>query len=64
MQAALAGQSVWNYIVEKYGMKNVSNLLNYTRVTRNEEKSVQIVLGVTYKQLMMDWRQYYLGFKS
>jgi len=58
-EAALAGQSVWNYIAEKYGKSSVSNILNYTRVTRNEEKSILITLGVTFKQLMIGWQKYY-----
>ncbi|HTJ53153.1 MAG TPA: hypothetical protein VL443_27045, partial [Cyclobacteriaceae bacterium] len=58
-EAALAGQSVWNFIAEKYGKSSVSNILNYTRVTRNEEKSILITLGVPYKQLMLEWRKYY-----
>src|SRR5690606_12814676 len=45
-EAALAGQSVWNFIAEKYGKSSVGNILNYTRITRNEEKSVHITLGV------------------
>lgn len=58
-EAALAGQSVWNFISEKYGKSSVSNILNYTRVTRNEEKSILITLGVPFKQLMTEWRKYY-----
>jgi Tol biopolymer transport system component len=58
-EAALAGQSVWNFIAEKYGKSSVSNILNYTRVTRNEEKSVLITLGVPFKQLMTEWQRYY-----
>ncbi len=58
-EAALAGQSVWNFIAEKYGKSSVSNILNYTRVTRNEEKSVLITLGVTFNQLMTEWQKYY-----
>ncbi len=57
--AALAGQSVWNFIAEKYGKSSVGNILNYTRITRNEEKSVLITLGVSFKQLMNEWREYY-----
>ena len=58
--AALAGQSVWNYIAEKYGKSFCSlNILNYTRINRNEEKSIMITLGVSFKQLMNDWRTYY-----
>lgn len=57
--AALAGQSLWNYIAEKYGKSSVSNILNYTRVTRNEERSVTITLGISFKQLMVDWQLFY-----
>lgn len=58
-EAALAGQSVWNFIAEKYGRSSVGNILNYTRITRNEEKSVLITLGVTFRQLMNEWLAYY-----
>ncbi len=58
-EAALVGQSIWNYIVEKYGKSSINNILNYTRIIRNEEKSILITLGVPFKQLMVDWREYY-----
>lgn len=57
--AALMGQSVWNFIVEKYGKSSINNILNYTRIIRDEEKSVLITLGVPFKQLMMEWKDYY-----
>jgi len=63
-EAALAGQSVWNFIAEKYGKSSVGNILNYTRITRNEEKSVLITLGVTFKQLMNEWYKYYSEMDS
>lgn len=58
-EAGLVGQSVWNYIAEKYGRSSVANILNYTRVTRNEESGIQLTLGVSYKQLVADWERYY-----
>lgn len=58
-KAALAGQSFWNFIAEKYGKSSIHNILNYTRITRNEEKSLQITLGTTYKQLLSEWEQFY-----
>jgi hypothetical protein len=58
-ESALVGQSIWNYIVEKYGKSSISNILNYTRVIRNEQKSVLITLGVSFKQLINDWQNYY-----
>jgi hypothetical protein len=63
-EAALAGQSVWNFIAEKYGKSSVGNILNYTRITRNEEKSVLITLGVSFKQLMNEWYKYYSEMES
>jgi len=64
IEAALAGQSVWNFIAEKYGKSSVGNILNYTRITRNEEKSVLITLGVSFKQLMNEWYEYYSEMES
>ncbi|MBX7124866.1 MAG: translocation protein TolB [Cyclobacteriaceae bacterium] len=62
--ATMIGQSIWNYIVEKYGKSSVSNILNYTRVIRNEQKSVLITLNISFKQLMNDWRNYYQGMEQ
>lgn len=59
--AALAGQSMWNYIAEKYGKSFIQNILNYTRLTRNEEKSINLTLGISFKQLMTDWENFYSG---
>jgi hypothetical protein len=58
-EAALVGQSFWNFVAEKYGKSSISNILNYTRITRNEEKSILITLGVSYKQVIKEWQQYY-----
>ncbi|MGK7391321.1 MAG: translocation protein TolB [Candidatus Cyclobacteriaceae bacterium M2_1C_046] len=58
-EAALAGQSLWNFIVERYGSSNVSNILNYTRIIRNEEKSIAITLGLPFDRILKEWRQYY-----
>jgi len=58
-ESALIGQSIWNFIVEKYGKSSVNNILNYTRIIRNEEKSVMITLGIPFKQLMVEWKTFY-----
>ncbi|MFZ6013597.1 MAG: translocation protein TolB [Bacteroidota bacterium] len=63
-EAAFAGQSVWNFIAEKYGKSSVGNILNYTRITRNEEKSVLITLGVSFRQLMAEWHKYYAEMEA
>jgi hypothetical protein len=58
-EAAVIGQSFWNFIAEKYGKSSISNILNYTRITRKEEQSVLITLGINYKQVIKEWQQYY-----
>lgn len=63
-EAALVGQSIWNYIVEKYGKSSINNILNYTRIIRDEEKSILITLGVPFKQLLTDWKNFYGGMES
>lgn len=63
-EAALVGQSIWNYIVEKYGKSSINNILNYTRIIRDEEKSILITLGVPFKQLLNDWKSFYGGMES
>jgi Tol biopolymer transport system component len=59
-EAALAGQSLWNFIAHKYGRSNISNILNYTRIIRNQEKSIAITLGVSFEQLMLEWQNFYI----
>jgi len=63
-ESALVGQSIWNFIAEKYGKSSVANILNYTRVTRNEEKSILITLGISFKQLQLEWRKFYSDMES
>ncbi len=58
-EAALVGQSIWNFITEKYGKSSMANILNYTRVTRNEEKSILITLGINFRQMLTEWQRYY-----
>jgi Tol biopolymer transport system component len=58
--AALAGQSLWNFIAHKYGKSNISNILNYTRIIRNEEKSIAITLGTSFDQLLLEWQNFYI----
>ncbi|WP_017732057.1 PD40 domain-containing protein [Nafulsella turpanensis] len=59
-EAALVGQSIWNYIAEKYGRSNISSVLNYTRIIRNEETAIANTLGIPFKFFLADWKKYYL----
>jgi Tol biopolymer transport system component len=60
LQAALVGQSVWNYIAEEYGRSNISNILNYTRIIRNEEMAISNTLGMPFRQFMGGWQKFYV----
>jgi len=60
-EAKLAGQSIWNFISEKYGRINISNTLNLTRIIRNEEKSITNTLGIPFKAFLNDYRYFYIN---
>ncbi|GAA4010164.1 hypothetical protein GCM10022408_23020 [Hymenobacter fastidiosus] len=55
----LAGQSVWNYIAERYGYTAIQNILNLTRITRDVEVGISSSLNVPYKVFLKDWLAYY-----
>ncbi|PIB36830.1 hypothetical protein BFP72_16190 [Reichenbachiella sp. 5M10] len=57
--ATLVGQSIWNYIAVKYGPSNLSNILNLTRIIRNTEHSVASTLGISFRQFMYEWAEFY-----
>jgi hypothetical protein len=58
-EASLMGQSIWNFIVEKYGRRYVSSILNLSRINRNEENSIANTIGLNYKSFTDQWRQFY-----
>lgn len=60
VEARLVGQSIWNYISEKYGRRYVSSILNLSRINRNEENSIANTIGVNSKVFFEDWKNYYL----
>jgi Tol biopolymer transport system component len=55
----LLGQSIWNFIAQKYGQRSISNILNLARIIRNEENSIERTLGVPFDQFMKEWRVFY-----
>lgn len=63
-EAALIGQSIWNYIAVKYGKSSISNILNLTRIIRNEENSIINTLGVPFRMFLQDWNSYYQNMNT
>jgi hypothetical protein len=57
--AGLLGQSIWNFVAERYGQNYISNILNLTRIIRNEERSIAGTLGLSFKSFMAEWENFY-----
>lgn len=54
-----AGQSMWQYITQTYGMSAIPNLLYMTRISRGIQGGFVNVLGVNLKKLNENWYAYY-----
>lgn len=59
-ESALLGQSIWNYMAERYGKRYLSSVLNLSRINRNEENSIANTIGVHFEAFIRDWKNYYL----
>lgn len=57
--AILVGQSIWNFIAEKYGKNNIAQILNHARYLRKERSSISSTLGVGYIRFIQEWQKYY-----
>ncbi|MBO2011813.1 PD40 domain-containing protein [Hymenobacter negativus] len=57
--STLAGQSIWNYVAERYGYTTIQNILNLTRITRDVEVGISSSLNVPFKVFLKDWLTYY-----
>jgi len=62
--ATLVGHSIWNFIAERYGRANISNILNLTRIIRNEESSIGSTLGIPYSRFLGEWRSFYANLNA
>lgn len=57
--AVYAGHSLWRYIADQYGNAAVSNIVHMTSVSNSIDKGFLYVIGVPFKTLIQDWREYY-----
>lgn len=55
----LAGHSWWRFLVEKYGIEVISNMIYITKLSRNYETALIYVTGIDLKQAGKDWLEYY-----
>lgn len=57
--AELMGHSIWNFIVEKYGIEAVRNIVTFSRLSRDEKISITNTLGVDYKDFYKSYLKFY-----
>jgi hypothetical protein len=50
------GQSIYNFIAEKYGRKEIGELLHRIRVSGGLDAAVKSSLGISLEQLDKDWK--------
>jgi len=55
----LAGHSFWRFLVDKYGIEVVSQMIYVTRLSRNFESALIYVTSYDLSQTMKDWLKYY-----
>jgi hypothetical protein len=52
------GQSVLNYIAEKYGERKIGELLNKVKFTKSVERGLQQSIGIGIEELSEQWQKY------
>ena len=62
--ARMIGQSVWNFIAERYGRTNIANILNLTRIIRKEDKSISNTLGISFQNFIQEWLTFYMDISN
>ncbi|MDT8393046.1 MAG: hypothetical protein RQ761_04335 [Bacteroidales bacterium] len=55
-----AGHSLWKYVADNYGSSAVPNIVHMTKVTRSVENGFLYVIGLSFKDLIAEWKKYYL----
>lgn len=60
LDAVYAGHSLWRYIAMTYGETAVSNIIHMTSVSNSVDKGIMYVIGMPFKRLIEEWRNFYL----
>lgn len=58
-EATLIGQSVWQFISDRYGPDMFTNILQITRIYRSDRSSIEAATGSYFKNFIQDWKSYY-----
>ena len=60
-EAELIGQSIWSYIAKNYGIQPIGNILNLTRIIRNDQSSIASTLRTSISRFLKEWFNFYLS---
>jgi len=60
-EAKIAGHSLWRFIADVYGENIIPNILYMTRMSRNVETGFLYVLGISFKDIVQQYSDYYNG---
>lgn len=63
-EAALVGQSIWNYFVIKYGEREFQSLLNFVKVVKNYKVAIESSIGGSYDEFIKGWKNFYFNGDS
>lgn len=58
-EALYAGHSLWKFLADRYGKPILAEIIYMTKVSRDIEDGFLYVLGISYKDLIKEWRNYY-----
>jgi Tol biopolymer transport system component len=58
-QARIAGHSIWRYMIDVYGANMISNFIYMTRISRSVSDGIMYTFGVSYKDFIDTWYNYY-----
>lgn len=61
LEAEFIGQSIWAYIAKSYGVSQIGNIVNLTRIIRNEQSSISSTLRKPISKFLKEWFESYVS---
>ncbi len=55
-----AGHSLWKFVADNFGNSAVPNAVHMTKVTRSVENGFLYVIGLSFSNLIIEWKRYYM----
>jgi hypothetical protein len=61
LEAEYLGQSIWSYLAKTYGANQIGNIVNLTRVIRNEQSSISSTIRKPIAKFLKEWFEFYVS---